>query len=186
MRSLQKHVHLPVLLIVALAVFGMVPMRMAAQESTPGAADAAITVIELAPGVTAEVFGAAPSARAEGQTLYSVRLTFQPGAEIFPHSHPGTVMITPISGTLGWTPVAGTAQIVRGAGAGATEPIETVTEPGAEVLLEPGDAIFYEDDVTHTARGASDEPAVVFVSLILTAGEPLLMPAGMDMGTPAS
>ncbi|MEA2585694.1 MAG: hypothetical protein QOF33_3779, partial [Thermomicrobiales bacterium] len=51
----------------------------------------------------------------------------------------------------------------------------------------PGDAIHYEDDVVHTARGAGAEPAVVLGTLLLTAGAPLLMPADMEMGgTPAA
>jgi hypothetical protein len=80
--------------------------------------------------------------------------------------------------------VEGTAHVARGAAAGATGPTEDLTEPGTDVILEPGDAIFYEDDVVHTARGAGEEEAVVFGTLVLTSGEPLLMPADMDMGTP--
>ncbi len=156
-----------------------------AQETTP-AADAPITAAELAPGVTAEVFGGAPSARAPGQTLYVARFTFQPGSEIFPHGHPGTTLLGVSSGTLGWTLVTGTASVIRGAGAGATGPVEIISEPGQDVVLNPGDTIFYEDDVVHTARGAGDEPAIVQATLLLTAGEPLLMTpeqmAGMDMG----
>ena len=82
-------------------------------------------------------------------------------AEIFPHSHPGTVVLGVASGTLGWTLLEGT-HVVRGAAAGATSPAEDLTEPGTEVVLEPGDAIFYEDDVVHTARGAGDEETVVW------------------------
>ncbi len=52
-----------------------------------------------------------------------------------------------------------------------------------EVILEVGDAIYYEDDVVHTARGASDEPTVVLGTLVLTTGEPLLKPASMNMST---
>ena len=90
------------------------------------------------------------------------------------------------AGTLGWTLLKGTAHVVRGAVAGATGPIEDITEPGTEVILQPGDAISYEDDVVHTARGAGDEAAVVLGTLVLTTGEPLLMPANMDMSaTPA-
>jgi quercetin dioxygenase-like cupin family protein len=162
---------------------GYLAPGMAAQEATPGP----ITAIELAPGVTAEVFAGAPSDRAPGQTVYLARFVFQPGAEIFPHSHPGTTVLGVASGTFGWTIQAGTAQVVRGAAAGATGPSEEVTEPGTEVLLEPGDAIYYEDDVVHTARGAGQEEAVVLGTLVLTTGEPLLMPANMDMGaTPTS
>jgi quercetin dioxygenase-like cupin family protein len=156
--------------------------RVAAQEATPGP----ITAIELAPGVTAEVFAGAPSDLAPGQTVYLARFVFQPGAEIFPHSHPGTTVLGVASGSFGWTLLEGIAHVVRGAASGATGPVEDITEPGKEVILEPGDAIYYEDDVVHTARGAGDEPAVVMGTLILTTGEPLLMPANMDMSaTPA-
>jgi quercetin dioxygenase-like cupin family protein len=151
-----------------------------AQDATPAAGP--IKGNELAPGVVAEVFAAAPSARAPGQTVYTARFTFQPGAEIFPHSHPGTTILGVASGSFGWTLLAGMAHVVRGAASGAAGPAEDITEPGTEVILEPGDAIYYEDDVVHTARGAGDEPAVVHATQVLTTGEPRLMPADMDMG----
>jgi len=170
-------------LIAVFALTGLYVSGLAAQEATPGPA----TVMELAPGVTAEVFAAAPSDRAPGQTVYLARFVFQPGAEIFPHSHPGTTVLGIVSGSLGWTLVSGTAHVVRGAAAGATGPTEDLTEPGTEVILEPGDEIIYEDDVVHTARGAGDEEAVLWGTFVLTTGEPLLMPAGMDMSaTPTS
>jgi quercetin dioxygenase-like cupin family protein len=159
-------------------------MGAAAQEASP-APGGPIKIIELAPGVTAEVFAGAPSDRAPGQTVYLARFVFQPGSSIFPHSHPGTTVLGVAEGTFGWTLAKGTSHVVRGAAAGGTA-TEDLTEPGADVVLEPGDAIYYEDDVVHTARGAGDMPAVVFGTLVLTAGAPLLMPAGMTMGTPAA
>lgn len=174
---------LPVLALgLALVLAAALAPRLAAQEATPGP----IAPIELAPGVTAEVYAGAPSVRADGQTVYLARFVFQPGAEIFPHSHPGTTILGVQSGEFGWTLLEGEAYVVRGAAAGATGPTEEITEPGTEVILEPGDAIFYEDDVVHTARGASDEEAVVLGTLVLTTGEPLLMPVDMAMGTPAA
>ena len=165
------------------ALAGVFAPGLAAQEATPGP----IAAMELAPGVTAEVFGATPSDRAPGQTVYLARFVFQPGAEIFPHSHPGTTLLGVQSGSLGWTLLAGTAHVMRGAAAGATDPAEDLTEPGTDVTLEPGDAITYEDDVVHTARGAGDEETVVLGTFVLTSGEPLLMPANMDMSaTPAA
>jgi quercetin dioxygenase-like cupin family protein len=159
----------------------------AADETAPPASTtppaAPISAIELAPGVTAEVFAAAPSDRAPDQTVYLARFVFQPDSEIFPHSHPGTTVLGVESGTFGWTLLEGTAHVVRGAAAGNTGPVEDLTEPGTEVILEVGDAIYYEDDVIHTARSAGDEPAVVLGTLVLTTGEPLLMPADMDMST---
>ena len=154
---------------------------VSAQEATP---PAGIALIELAPGVTAEVFAGVASARTvPDQTLYLARFTFQPGAEIFPHSHPGTTLLGVAAGQLGWTLVAGTAHVLRGVAAGGTA-TEDLTEAGADVVLVVGDAITYEDDVVHTARGAGSDPAIVLGTFVLTAGAPLLMPAGMDMGTP--
>lgn len=148
---------------------------LSAQEATPPAGDT-FAVVELAPGVTAEVFTGVPTDRAQGQTLYTARFVFQPDSEIFPHSHPGTTSLIVVSGTFGWTLHEGTAYVVRGAASGAPGETEELTESGTEVLLNPGDAIYYEDDVVHTARGAGDESAVVFGSLLLESEQPLLMP----------
>jgi quercetin dioxygenase-like cupin family protein len=155
---------------------------LAAQDASPAPEASPIAVTELAPGVTAEVFAAAPSDRAPGQTVYLARFVFQPGAEIFLHSHPGTTVLGVVSGSFGWTLHEGTAHVIRGAASGATGPAEDLTEPGADVVLEPGDAIYYEEDVVHTARGEGEEETVVWGTFVLTSGAPLLIP--MDMATP--
>lgn len=185
----MRRLHRPISVFVFVCLFaitGIFTTSLAAQEGTPAVGESPISVIELAPGVTAEVFAGAPSDRAPGQTVYLARFVFQPDAEIFAHGHPGTTVLGVASGSFGWTLEAGTAYVIRGAAAGATGPAEELTEPGTEVILEPGDAIYYEDDVIHTARGASEQEAVVFGTLVLTSDEPLLMPADMDMdATPA-
>ena len=149
------------------------------------AATGPIALTVLAPGVTAEVLAAAPSAVAPGQTVYVARFVFQPGASIFPHNHPGTTVLGVLSGSFGWTLKAGKAHVIRGAGAGATGPVEDLTKPGTDVILKAGDAIYYETDVVHTARGAGKTKAVVLGSLVLKTGAPLLMPADMKMAEPA-
>ena len=164
----------------ALALAVALAPRLAAQDATPPTGAPTVNQVELTPGLVAEVFAGVPSAWAPGQTVYVVRFTFQPGSEIYPHSHPGTVVLAVESGTFGWGLVQGTAHVVRGVGTGGTA-TEDVTEPGTEVILNPGDAIYYEDDVVHTARNAGDAPVVLLSTLILTAGEPLLMPAGTPM-----
>jgi quercetin dioxygenase-like cupin family protein len=188
--TLMRHQLMRPRFLVFIALFalaGLVAPNLAAQEATPGP----ITVTELAPGFTVEVFAGAPSDRTPGQTVYLARFVIQPGAQIFPHNHPGTTVLGVVSGSLGWTLLEGTAHVVRGAAAGATGPAEDLTEPGTDVILEPGDAMYYEDDVVHTARGAGDEETVVLGTLVLTSGEPLLMPTedmaemGME-ATPAS
>lgn len=159
-------------LLAILMVASALAPGLAAQEATPDP----IAAIELAPGVTAEVFAGAPSIRAPGQTVYLARFVFQPGAELFTHSHPGTTILGVESGSLGWTLQEGIAHVLRGAASGATGPTDDLTEPGSDVILAPGDAIFYEDDVVHTARGAGDGETVVLGTFVLTAGDPLLMP----------
>ena len=167
-------------LMAVIALIGLFAPGLTAQESTPSAGGP-VASIELNPGFIAQILAGVPSDRAPGQTVYLARFIVQPDAEIFPHSHPGSTVLGVESGSLGWTLVEGTAHVVRGAAAGATGPAEDLTEPGKEVILEQGDAIFYEDDVVHTARGAGDEVAVVLGTFVLTTSEPLLMPAGMDM-----
>ena len=177
-------------LVAGLALLVAAGGLMAAQDTTQAEGTPAVTPIELAPGFVGEVFAAAPSDRAPGQTVYVARFTIQPGSEIYPHGHPGTTVLAVESGSFGWTLVQGEAYVVRWAGSGGTE-VEEVTEPNAEVILEPGDAIYYEDDVIHTARNAGDEVAVVLGSFVLTTGQPLLMTPEqmmqMEMGaTPSS
>jgi quercetin dioxygenase-like cupin family protein len=185
MRTRLRRTSFPALL-AGLFLFSMMVTgrgSVAAQEATLGA----IAPYDLAPGVIAEVYAGATSARAPEQTVYVARFVFQPGAEIFPHSHPGTTILGVQSGTFGWTLLEGTAHVVRAAAIGGTA-TEELTALGTEVILEPGDAIFYEDDVVHTARGAGDEETVILGTLVLISGEPLLMPvadmAGME-ATPA-
>ncbi len=182
----RTRIGLSIVAVVLLSLILPGALRTSAQEATPSTTPAeAISVVELAPSVTAEIFAAAPSARAEGQTIYVACFVFQPGAEIFPHSHPGTAVLAVESGVWGWSLLDGTAHVVRGAATGGTT-VEDVTELGTEILLNPGDAIYYEDDVVHTGRGASDEPTVLHATAMLTAGEPLLMPVDMPMGTPTA
>ena len=161
-------------LLAALAFAGAAAPRLAAQNTTETDDTPAVTPVELTPGFVAEVFAGAPSDRAPDQTVYVARFTVQPGSEIYPHGHPGTTVLAVESGSFGWTLVEGKAHVVRGSGSGGTE-VEDVTEPGTEVILEPGDAIYYEDDVIHTARNAGDVPTVVLGTLVLKAGAPLLM-----------
>ena len=158
--------------------------RTIAQDATPAAGP--IAPHDLAPGVVAEVLAGAPSALAPGQTVWVARFVFQSGAEIFPHSHPGTTVLGVLSGSFGWPLQAGTAHLVRGAAGTTPSPVEDVTIVGTEVILGPGDAIYYESDVIHTARGAGDTETVVLETLVLETGAPLLMLAGTDMGTPST
>ena len=92
---LLRLLRIPLIALIALAVV-IAPRLAAAQDATPEP----ITAIELAPGVTAEALPAPPLDRAPGQTVYLARFVFQPGAELFPHNHPGTTVVGVASGSL--------------------------------------------------------------------------------------
>ena len=67
--------------------------------------------------------------RRETLRRFLARFTFQPGAEIFLHSHPGTTLLGVESGRFGWTLAAGAAHVVRGASGASPAPAEDLTEP---------------------------------------------------------
>jgi hypothetical protein len=178
----------------ALLLFGIVFSVMSARVHAGGATlpPAEIAVHAIAPGVTAEIFAAAPSALAPGQTVYNVRFVYQPGAGLTQRSEPGTTVLGVAAGSLGWTLKAGTAHVVRAAASASPGATEDVTVPGTDVILGPGDSIYYESDTVATTRAASDTAAVVSGTLVLKTDAPLMtqfhgdsaasMP-GMDMTT---
>jgi quercetin dioxygenase-like cupin family protein len=157
---------------------GALTERLVAQEATPVASQ------------SIEYFVAIPSERAPGNTVYLIRFTLQPGAEIEAHSHPGTTILAVEEGALGYTLLEGTAHVIRSSGADGRLTTESISEPGTDVILEAGDTIYYEADVTHTARNAGDMPVHVFATHILENGQPFSIPAstppaGMEhMATP--
>lgn len=127
-------------------------------------------------GVTVETLGHGPSGTAPGYTLQLIRLTFAPGGRIAMHHHPGDAVFYVESGDIGWTTGSGTALLSRAmAGtpsAGATPAAPEPLSAGSEVLLHAGDAVFYDQDVTHDVRNPGAEPAVVLYAAIRAGDQP--------------
>jgi len=96
------------------------------------------------------------------------------------HMHPGTTAGTVESGTFVWTLLAGTVRVTRLGSAP-----EQVTEPGTELILEPGDSLFYNADVVHTAGSVGDEPASVLVTALFETDQPFLTLTD-EHGTPTA
>ena len=136
-------------------------------------------------GVQVETLGRGASMAAPGYTLQLIRLTFAPGGRIAMHSHPGDAVFYVESGTIGWTTGSGTPMLTRaGTGtavAGSPVPTEPLTA-GAEVLLQAGDAVFYDQEATHDVRNTGSEPAVVLYSALRAADQPGI---SFIEGTPA-
>ena len=148
----------------------------AAQEATPPA--------EAAP-VTLEMLASAPAADAPGMLQVLARVTLAPGAVVPAHVHPGQLLVTVDSGTLGYT-ILGEGQSLR-AGAGTPTAAEVIA-PDTEATFGPGEWFVYEAYVAHMDRNPGNEPTVVLVSGLVAADEPFLIPVDMhmDMATPAA
>ncbi len=119
-----------------------------------------------------QVLGRGTPAGGEEQALVLARVTFEPGGGIGPHTHPGTLVQTVESGTLGFTLIeAGEMAVMRAGGAGtpaAAEPLPV----GQEVELRPGDW-FVETGMVHTGRAVGDEPVVLTYAGLFAEGQPL-------------
>jgi quercetin dioxygenase-like cupin family protein len=153
--------------VVVAVLLSLVSVSALAQSATPAASG--ITDVRV------ETLGRGASTAAPGYALQLIRLTFAPGGRIAMHSHPGDAVFYVESGTIGWTTGSGTPLLTR-AGTGTPMPGSPVpAEPlttGAEVLLQPGDAVFYDQEATHDVRNAGSEPAVVLYSALRAADQP--------------
>lgn len=150
-------------------------VRLAAQDATPAAAPNLMVgqlapigpAFELIPGVDVQFLNEGPSTQAPGQQVVLYRVIIR-GGEVPPHIHPGTTVLTvEEGGPLSWTLLEGTVTVTR-----PGQAREEVSEPGTELVINPGDGLAYNDDVVHTARAAGDEPASVLVASLWEIGHP--------------
>jgi quercetin dioxygenase-like cupin family protein len=160
-------------LVVTLGLLTM-PSVPAAQEGTPSG--------EAAP-VTLETLGSVPATDAPGMLLVLLRVTLAPGAVVPAHYHPGQLVVTVESGTLGYT-ILGEGQSMR-AGAGTPTAAEVIA-PDTEATFGPGEWFVYEAGTVHMDRNPGNEPAVVLVTGLVAADQPFLIPVDMAMATPAA
>jgi len=151
---------------------------VAAQDATPGTAPAAGPV-----GVTATLFGSGQPSLVPGHELSLRRVTIAPGGGIPAHTHPGALVIYLESGTWGYIPLDGVAQLTRAAVNGTPSPAEDMVV-GTETVLQPGDWIYVEDPADDI-RNAGDDPVVLWIAGLTPVGEPFttLMPEMGDMAS---
>lgn len=155
--------------IVALVLFAAAPVLATAAVAPP---EPQPVTLPCATNVSAQVLGNAAPEAATGQSLVLARIIFGPGGSIGPHTHPGTLVVSVESGTLGFTLAEeGEMPVMRAAPAGTPAAAEPVRS-GQEVELAPGDW-FVEMGMVHTARSVGDEPAAVVLSGLIEAGQPL-------------
>ena len=177
--------------VVAVVLIGLTTiggMQTTAQEATPAAGPNLVVgqlaplgePFEALPGVEVTFINEAEPAAASGQSLVLYRVVIHDGGEVPSHTHPGTTNLTVESGTLSWTLLAGTVQVTRPGAA-----LEQVTEPGTEIIVDPGASLFYNDDVMHVARAVAAVPASVLIAGLFEQGQPIITLTEAP-GTPTS
>jgi quercetin dioxygenase-like cupin family protein len=126
-------------------------------------------------GITPQPLGSGQPSVAPGYAMGLVRLTYEPGGTLNAHTHPGTSILYIESGTLTYTLIDGTATLTRASTGPLTPGAALAAEPVSpgDVELQTGDSLFEDADVIHTARNDGNEPAVVLIANLLTAGAPV-------------
>jgi quercetin dioxygenase-like cupin family protein len=182
-------VPLSVVAVVLLGLTTIGGMHTAAQEATPAAEQPNAVVGQLAPlgvpfealpGVEVTFINEGEPAAASGQSLVLYRVIIHDGGEVPSHTQPGTTNLTVESGSLSWTLLAGTVQVTRPGAA-----LEQVSEPGTEIVVDPGASLFYHADVVHTARAVAAVPASVLIAGLFETGQPIIT-LTEEPGTPTS
>ncbi len=145
-----------------------------AQTPEPQDSEAAPITTETAPASEEEIPGASVEVFADvttdsgtaGMTLYQI--TLEPGVEIPPHEHYGSVTWYVDSGTLAFEILSGevwvrcAADCVSGATPDASGFV--LVPEGTEVVLEAGDWIIQHDATVHAYRNAGDDTVVIDAS----------------------
>jgi hypothetical protein len=127
----------------------------------------AITLVPLGNGSPAD---------AEGFTLSITRITFPVGGGDLPHTHPGAAIVTIESGVMGMTPLVGNGTLLR-SGETEAKPLEL----NVEIMLEAGDAAFFDGIHGDVNRTIGDTPVVFLVTALYPTDQPPIT----LMGTPS-
>jgi quercetin dioxygenase-like cupin family protein len=159
-----------IVLLMAMAISGSLVRAQMDHSMPPGAT-----------GITPQPLGSGLPSTAPGLAMGLVQLTYAPGATLNTHTHPGASILYVESGTLTYTLIEGTATVTRASADPATPPVTETLATGV-IELAAGDSLFEDADVIHTANNAGEEPAVVLIANLLTAGEPVS--TFLEDGTP--
>jgi hypothetical protein len=130
-----------------------------------------------APEATREILVQTAPPAVPGYDLYLMRVTVPPGAELAPHTHPGTQGARIERGVLTYTLISGSATVVRAATRGADATTETVSAPKT-VELRRADVVIENPALVHEAANRGARPVVILLTALFPQGAPLSTPAG--------
>ena len=139
-------------------------------DATPGAPDAT----PGAPGVSGGALGGINSAAAPGYRLVMAETVFTPGSYVTQHTHPTAIVVCVQSGALGFAIQAGMATVTRSETRATPDAAEQLAL-NAELVLEPGDCVAFDEfaeHTIHTAWNASSETTVIWEARLVKTDEP--------------
>lgn len=144
--------------LVALAFFGSVEIATSQKTNSP--------VNAYTQSVTREVLASGNPSNAIGKLLELVRYTIPSGAKLPAHIHPGMQVERVELGTLTYTVVKGSAQIVR-----ADNTKETL-QAGQTTLLRVGDSLSEPGGMVHYGENKGDSIVILLSASLFDARKP--------------
>ena len=122
--------------------------------------------------VSVEKLGQVMPDDASGLALVTLRVTFAPGGEIAAHTHPGTLVVSIVSGEFEFTMLENVEHmIMRGGTASQPSAAEHVAY-NVPVVLEAGDWFEDPSGIVHSASNPGTEPTVALVSGLVDPDQP--------------
>ena len=139
-------------------------MEMARCQTTPPPVKA-----ETQSPIT-EVLSTGYPSDAPGRTLELVRYTIPSGANLRPHIHPGMQISRIEFGTLTYTVVEGSAEILR------ANRTEKILQAGQTTLLKVGDSLIEPGGMVHYGKNESASVVIILTASLLDAEQPKAIP----------
>ena len=147
-------------------------------RGTPGHAQSAspmagTPITDPLAGITSETLGSGVPGATPGQSFELARVTFAPQATIPLHTNPGAQLVSVLSGelTLMATQAGGHLMRPEAAPSGTPAPPAAI-DPGAAIVLHPGEGFFFPQGTVHRLHNAGTEPAVIMVATLFAADQP--------------
>jgi quercetin dioxygenase-like cupin family protein len=138
---------------------------------------------DLLAGITSETLGSGLPSATPGQTFELARITFAPEATIPLHTNPGAQLVSVLSGELTLMATQAGGQLMRPETSSGTPAPPPAIDPGASLVLHPGEGFFFPHGTVHLLHNAGREPAVIMVATLFAADQPDLVWTN-EQGTP--
>lgn len=151
--------------------------------STARAQDGQPIDLPCVTGVTAQTLGVGMPDDANGQVLVLIRLDIDPDGGFAPHTHPGMMVVSVVSGTIDVTQIGDMGMTIERAAKDGTPASNEQLTNGMTATLGPGDTFVEPEGMVHTAFNHGSEPTVLSATGLI---DPNLPATQCVDGTPSA